>query len=149
MASLEPRLSQFGLAIGWLLAREVSAARLAVLFKTTPENIRVIAFRAPSHPLREEYLRRLSLNSLRPKDLHCAAAESEGLSFAQLREAFILAGRAVFGRELTVPPGELISGIRLVRSDRAQIRLGSEGRNPGFSIQHDEGMAVSKSNDSR
>ena len=46
MASLEPRLSQFGLAIGWLLAREVSAARLAVLFKTTPENIRVIAFRA-------------------------------------------------------------------------------------------------------
>ena len=103
---------------------------------------RVIPFRAPSHPLREEYLRRLSLDSLRPKDLHCAAAESEGLSFAQLREAFILAGRAVFGRELTVQPGELISGIRLVRSDAAQIRLGSEGRSPGFSIQHGEAMAV-------
>ncbi len=103
---------------------------------------RVIPFRAPSHPLREEYFRRLSLDSLRREDLHCAAAESEGLSFAQLREAFILAGRAAFGQELTVQPGELISGIRLVRSDVAQIRLGSEGRNPGFSIQHGEAMAV-------
>jgi hypothetical protein len=46
MASLEPRLSQFGPAVGWLIARDVSAARLASLFDTTPENIRVIAFRA-------------------------------------------------------------------------------------------------------
>jgi ATPase family protein associated with various cellular activities (AAA) len=103
---------------------------------------RVIPFRAPSHPLREEYFRRLSLDSLRPEDLHCAAAESEGLSFAQLREAFILAGWAAFGQELTVQPAELISGIRSVRSDGAQIRLGSEGRNTGFGIQHGEAMAV-------
>src|SRR5580692_1553323 len=46
MASLEPRLSQFGPAVGWLIARDVSAARLASLFDTSPENIRVIAFRA-------------------------------------------------------------------------------------------------------
>ena len=89
---------------------------------------RVIPFRAPSHPLREEYFRRLSLDSLRPEDLDCAAAESEGLSFAQLREAFILAGRAAFGREPGVQPGELISGIRLMRSDGAQIRAGERGQ---------------------
>lgn len=46
MASLEPRLSQFGPAAGWLITKGVSAARLASLFDTTPENIRLIAFRA-------------------------------------------------------------------------------------------------------
>src|SRR5580658_9903361 len=46
MESFEPRLSRFGPAVGWLLAKDVSAARLASLFETTPENIRVIAFRA-------------------------------------------------------------------------------------------------------
>ena len=103
---------------------------------------RVVPFRAPSHPLREEYFRRLSLDSLCPEDLRCAAAESEGLSFAQLREAFILAGRAAFKQELSVQPGELISGIHMVRSDGAQLRLGSDGRNPGFYNQHDEAVTV-------
>lgn len=46
MERVEPRLSQFGPVMGWLLAKDVSAARLASLFETTPENIRVIAFRA-------------------------------------------------------------------------------------------------------
>src|ERR1700722_16662067 len=46
MERVEPRLSQFGPIVGWLLAKDVSAARLASLFDTTPENIRVLAFRA-------------------------------------------------------------------------------------------------------
>lgn len=41
----EPKLSQFGPALTWLLSKEVSSSRLASLFQTTPENIRVIAFR--------------------------------------------------------------------------------------------------------
>ncbi len=44
--SRKPRLSEFGPAFAWLLRREVSSARLASLFGTTPANVRVIAFRA-------------------------------------------------------------------------------------------------------
>ena len=49
----EPKLSAYGPAFGWLLRREVSSARIAALFGTTPENIRVIAFRA-RHSLNSE-----------------------------------------------------------------------------------------------
>src|SRR2546428_10590952 len=41
----QPRLSQFGPAIAWLMQKEVSADRLAALFGTTPGNIRVVAYR--------------------------------------------------------------------------------------------------------
>jgi hypothetical protein len=46
MSSTEPRLPHFGTAIAWLLSKDVSSTRLATLFHTTPENIRVVAFRA-------------------------------------------------------------------------------------------------------
>jgi len=42
---MEPRLSQFGPSLAWLLSKDVSSARLATLLHTTAENIRVIAFR--------------------------------------------------------------------------------------------------------
>ncbi len=45
MRRSEPKLSQFGPAFAWLLEKEVSSSRLASLFQTTPENIRLIAFR--------------------------------------------------------------------------------------------------------
>lgn len=99
---------------------------------------RVIPFRAPNQQLREQYFHRLSFNSLSPEHLRSAATASAGLSFAQLREAFILAGRAGFEEELSVQSNELISGIRSVRNDCTQLRLGSEGRNSGFSFQHEE-----------
>src|SRR5262249_54454810 len=53
MRGVEPRLSQFGPAIRWLLAKDVVSSRLAALFSTTPENIRVIAFRSKHAPLTE------------------------------------------------------------------------------------------------
>ena len=42
---MEPRLSQFGPSLAWLLSKDVSSGRLATLLHTTAENIRVIAFR--------------------------------------------------------------------------------------------------------
>jgi hypothetical protein len=42
---MEPRLSQFGPSLAWLLSKDVSATRLGNLLGTTAENIRVIAFR--------------------------------------------------------------------------------------------------------
>ena len=49
MRRSDPKLSQFGPAIGWLLAKDVSSSRLGTLFQTTAENVRLIAFRA-RHP---------------------------------------------------------------------------------------------------
>lgn len=49
--SLVPKLSNFGEPLAWLLGKEVPASRLAGIFGTTAENIRVIAFRArQAHP---------------------------------------------------------------------------------------------------
>ncbi len=42
----ELKLSQFGPAFAWLLARDISSERLGTLFGTTPGNIRVMAFRS-------------------------------------------------------------------------------------------------------
>src|SRR5688572_21002271 len=58
MADAVPRLTQFGSAFAWLLSKGVSSFRLATLFQTTPENVRVIAFRsrhrtAPEDPVEE------------------------------------------------------------------------------------------------
>jgi hypothetical protein len=54
MPRVEPRLSQFGPAFVWLLQKEVSSARLASLFGTTPANVRVIAFRARNPQITED-----------------------------------------------------------------------------------------------
>ncbi len=54
MRGSDPKLSQFGPAIGWLLAKGVSSSRLGTLFQTTAENVRVIAHRA-RQPETEEY----------------------------------------------------------------------------------------------
>lgn len=49
MERLEPQISQFGSAFAWLLDKGVSSARLAKLFNTRPENVRVAAFRFRHH----------------------------------------------------------------------------------------------------
>lgn len=40
-----PSLAQYGPALTWLLSKDVSSSRLASLFGTTPENIRIAVFR--------------------------------------------------------------------------------------------------------
>ncbi len=54
MSRREPKLSQFGPAFAWLLEKEFSSARIASLFGTTAENVRVAAFRARSTELQPE-----------------------------------------------------------------------------------------------
>jgi hypothetical protein len=46
MRSPEPKLSQYGSAIDWLRKKDVSSAKIAAVFGTTPENVRAVAFRA-------------------------------------------------------------------------------------------------------
>src|SRR5580692_6482284 len=50
MAGDQTRLSQFGPAFAWLLDRGVPSSRLATVFATSSQNVRVIASRSRQHP---------------------------------------------------------------------------------------------------
>lgn len=44
-----------------------------------------------------------------------AVSQSDGLSFAQLREAYILAGQHAFDRDNQITGSDLLNGIKLLR----------------------------------
>ena len=50
-----------------------------------------------------------------------AAEDSDGLSFAQLKEAYILAGQKAFERNTNVTGNDLLEGIRLLRGGMALV----------------------------
>jgi hypothetical protein len=78
---------------------------------------RVVPFHPPSLPLRVEYFRKLAVAISDEKAIETAAQESEGLSFAQLREAYILAGQTAFQRDDgEMHTGDLTAGIEGVRN---------------------------------
>jgi hypothetical protein len=59
-------------------------------------------------------------------------SESEGFSFAQLREAYVLAAQAAFEREDDIRADDLLSGIRTLRRS---VTLGSSRSNEaGFRV---------------
>lgn len=86
---------------------------------------RIVNFPNPSATLREAYLRHMnpdfSGNAL--KEPVC---ESEGFSFAQLREAYVLAAQAAFEREDDISADDLLCGIRTLRQS---VMLGSSRSN--------------------
>ena len=53
MLHSEPKLAQFGPAIRWLLAKDISSSRLASLFNTTAENMVVHFFEVIDSYLQE------------------------------------------------------------------------------------------------
>jgi hypothetical protein len=53
-------------------------------------------------------------------------SESEGFSFAQLREAYVLAAQVAFQREDEIRADDLLSGIRTLRQS---VMLGSSRSN--------------------
>jgi hypothetical protein len=59
---------------------------------------RVVPFPLPSAELRREYLKRLTGTSVSPEALTEIAGRMEGRSFAQIREAYILASQRAFDR---------------------------------------------------
>jgi hypothetical protein len=74
---------------------------------------RVVPFNNPSLPLRAEYFRKLAFAIDDETAFESAAAQSEGLSFAQLREAYILAGQTAFQRAGEDIGGEdLLNGVK-------------------------------------
>jgi hypothetical protein len=96
---------------------------------------RVVPFQPPTVELRGEYLSRLT-DGLLDGDAVCSAAKlADGFSFAQLREAYILAGQCAFQRgDEEILGGDLVEGIAGVRNgaNGSGGRLGERGT--GFAV---------------
>jgi hypothetical protein len=94
---------------------------------------RAVPFRAPTEDLRREHLSRLGLDGLDADTLARGAEASEGFSFAQVREAFILAGQLAFQRGAeSIGADDLLEGIRLVRGEGQAVGQRPDGRAVGF-----------------
>jgi hypothetical protein len=65
------------------------------------------------------------------EELHSAAVEADGFSFAQLRESYILAGQLAFDSHSPVQIDALRSGINTVRCQMTAVKC-ADGSKVGF-----------------
>jgi SpoVK/Ycf46/Vps4 family AAA+-type ATPase len=79
---------------------------------------RVVNFPNPSGELRYQYLRRLNPRLI-PLRLKKSVEDTEGFSFAQLREVHMIAGQRAFGRKCEIGEGDLLLGIHALRQSDA------------------------------
>ena len=75
---------------------------------------RVVTLPAPDRKLRLRYFRKFNPH-LNDEALIRAVEDSDGLSFAQLKEAYILAGQRAFERDTNVSAIDLVEGVRALR----------------------------------
>jgi hypothetical protein len=93
---------------------------------------RLVLFALPSSAIRKEYLRRLTNGTLDEEDLTVAARESDRFSFAQIREAYILAGQFAFQSGGEIRLEELLAGLRRIRGETTSLAMRGDGRPVGF-----------------
>jgi hypothetical protein len=82
---------------------------------------RVVLFPNPTAKLRLNYLRKLHCR-LPESELKRALESSDGFSFAQLRETFILAGQSAFDRRNEIEPNDILQAVRTIRRGFADVR---------------------------
>ena len=75
---------------------------------------RVVHFPNPGAPLRARYFCHMNAG-FRISELEPSVVASDGFSFAQLREAYILAAQAAFHRNDDIRATDLLAGIRGLR----------------------------------
>jgi ATP-dependent 26S proteasome regulatory subunit len=87
---------------------------------------RVVQFRNPDAELRREYYRRLS-PTLDGQQFEIAIENTEGSSFAQLRETYILGSQSAFehGREVSV--ADVIEAIELQAAGAQELKVSVPG----------------------
>jgi ATP-dependent 26S proteasome regulatory subunit len=93
---------------------------------------RLVPFPPPSPATRVEYLRRLTGGQPEQGFLATARDESDRLSFAQIREAYILAGQAALRRGRDIELEDLLDGLRRVRGEANCVRSKVDGTAVGF-----------------
>jgi DNA polymerase III delta prime subunit len=90
---------------------------------------RVVHFPNPSIELRQQYLQQLN-PGLPARQLKLSVEESEGLSFAQLREVHIIAGQRAFERKGEIGEGDLLLAIHALR--QSNLTASRSGNAAGF-----------------
>ncbi len=90
---------------------------------------RVVHFANPSAELRQQYLQRLN-PSLPPRHLKLSVEQSDGLSFAQLREVHVIAGQRAFERKGEIGEGDLLLAIHALR--QSTLTASRNGTAAGF-----------------
>ena len=100
----------------------------AAILKRPGRFDRVVQFRNPDADLRREYYRRLS-PMLVGEEFETAIRQTEGFSFAQLRETYILGAQSAFehGREIGLP--DVIEAIELQAAGAQDLKtsVGASG----------------------
>jgi len=112
----------------------------AAILKRPGRFDRVVQFRNPDADLRRQYYRRLS-PILVGERFEIAIGKTEGFSFAQLRETYILGSQSAFehGREITVE--DVIDAIELQAAGAHELKASVV--TPGF-VRHGEPAARRK-----
>ena len=89
----------------------------------------MVQFRNPDADLRRQYYKRLSA-VLTGEQFEIAIEQTEGFSFAQLRETYILGSQSAFehGREITV--GDVVEAIQLQAAGAYDLKTSIAA--PGF-----------------
>jgi hypothetical protein len=108
--------------------RDCPIANAAIL-KRPGRFDRVVAFRPPSRELCADYLLRLSRGTIGKEELHNAVLEVDGLSFAQLRESYILAGQLALDSRSDLDIEHLRAGLKLVDRGMVGVDCGVGFRN--------------------
>ena len=92
---------------------------------------RVVAFRNPTADLRLGYLRKLA-SRLKEAALAEAIAESEGFSFAQLRESYILAAQPAFEEERDITGADIAEAVRALKMGTTALKMSDSTNGVGF-----------------
>lgn len=110
----------------------------AAILKRPGRFDRVVQFRNPDADLRREYCQRLSA-VLTGEEFEIAITQTEGFSFAQLRETYIMGSQSAFehGREIGV--ADVIEAIELQSSGAYDLKASVSAT--GF-VKHPERTAV-------
>ena len=98
---------------------------------------RVVHFPNPYVALRQQYLQQLN-PKLPSRHLKLCVEQSDGLSFAQLREVHIIAGQRAFERKGEIGEGDLLLAVRALR--QSNLTASRNGTAAGF-LAHEEVFA--------
>lgn len=95
---------------------------------------RVVHFPNPSAVLRQQYLQQLN-PGLPARHLKLAVEQSDGLSFAQLREVHVIAGQRAFERKGEIGEGDVLLAVHALR--QSNLTASRNGTTAGF-LSRDE-----------
>jgi ATP-dependent 26S proteasome regulatory subunit len=101
---------------------------------------RVVQFRNPDPNLRREYYQRLS-PVLTGDQFEIAIEQTEGFSFAQLRETYILGAQSAFDHGRDIGVADVIEAIELQAAGAQDLKASVVA--PGF-VRHTEPSASRK-----